>query len=77
MMILCLVSQTDVAERVLHDGLEDVRRLHSDLLRETAMGLCSICALLHVKLVDHNFENVKFFGLKVSQKLLIRSVSRI
>ena len=76
-MILCLVSQTDVAERVLHDGLEDVRGLHSDLLRETAMGLRSICALLHVKFVDHYFEDVKFFGLQISQKLLIRSVCRV
>ena len=36
-MILGLAPEADVTQRVLYDGLEDVGRLHADLLREAAM----------------------------------------
>ena len=39
MVILCLAPEPNVAQRILDDRLEDVRWLHSDLLREAPMLL--------------------------------------
>ena len=83
-MILGLAPKADVTQRVLYDGLEDVGRLHADLLRKAAvrLALASRASLrrrlrLHVEFVDDDFEDVKVFDLKVAEELLIRLVSGI
>ena len=57
-VILGLASKADVTQRVLYDGLQDVGRLHADLLREAAMWLAlarsSLRLRLHVEFVDDN-----------------------
>lgn len=62
-MVLCLTPYADITEWVLNDGLEDIRWLHSNLLREATVTCISCCSLLHVELVDDNFEDVKIFSL--------------
>ena len=81
MVVRRLIAETDVAERVLHDRLEDVGRLHSDLLREAAVARAwlarSRLLLLHVKLVHDDLEDVELFRAQVAQQRLVRAVRRI
>lgn len=64
-MVLSLIAKTNVAQRVLHDTLENVRGLHSDLLREAAVSRCRVSAQ-HVEFVRNHLKDVKFFDLKVA-----------
>ena len=81
MVVLGLAPEADVTQRVLYDGLEDVGRLHADLLREAPVGLAlaraSLRLRLHVEFVDDDFKDVEIFDLKVAEELLIRLVRRI
>ena len=76
-MVLSLTAEADVAEWVLHNGLEDVRRLHPDLLGEAAMGCSACAALLHVKLIHHNLKDIELLRLQISEQLLVSLVGGI
>lgn len=89
MMILRLAPEPNVAQRILDDRLEDVRWLHTNLLREAPMLLVPTTRTttrssrllgigrLHVELVHDDFENVELLHLKVPEQLLISLVRSV
>lgn len=58
MVVLCLIPESNIAQWILNDRLENVRRLHPNLLRKATV--IAACRLLHVELVYDDFEDVKF-----------------
>ena len=68
-VVLSLTAQSDVSKWVLHDRLEDVRRLHADLLGEAPVGRAGGTSRLrlHIEFVDDDFEDVELFDFEITE----------
>ena len=69
MVVLSLTAQSDISKWVLHDRLEDVRRLHADLLGEAPVGRAGGTSRLrlHIEFVDDDFEDVELFDFEITE----------
>ena len=74
MVILRVVADANVAEGILHDGLQDVRRLHADLLGEAALVGT---ARIHAELVNDHLKQVELLVAQITEQLLIRLVGGV
>jgi len=68
-------ADSDVCEWVFDHGLEDVWWLHSNLLREAPLLLCTLP--LHVKLVHDELEDVELAEFELGEHLLIATTELV
>lgn len=69
-MTLRVGSKTDITQRILHNALENVWRLQSDLLGKAGATIVGVTRV-HVELLHDYLQNVELFNSKFAQKFLI------